>query len=95
MSMYVTVIKKPILTEKSAAASELGRQYTFEVTPASNKNQIRDAIEQLYKVRVQQVRTLVVHGKERRRGAHVQKTTNWKKAIVTLAAGQKIDFFQA
>ncbi len=94
MRSVYEVIKRPIISEKSTALSELAGQYVFEVTAAANKNEIRDAVQQLFNVRVRQVRTLVVHGKVKKAGKFERKNPNWKKAFVTLAEGQKIDFFQ-
>ena len=88
------VIKRPIISEKSTALAEVGNRYVFEVAPAANKIEIRDAVQQLFNVKVREVRTLTMQGKAKRVGLHMTKRTNWKKAIVTLNEGQKIDFFQ-
>lgn len=88
------VIKRPIISEKSTAQNELLRTYAFRVSSEANKQQIREAIEKLFKVKVDDVRTMVVHGKYKRSGRFVSKQTNWKKALVTLKEGQKIEFFQ-
>lgn len=88
------VIKKPIISEKSTVQNELLRTYVFQVAPASNKQEIRQAVEKLFKVKVENVRTMLVHGKYKRTGRFVSKRTNWKKALVTLKEGQKIEFFQ-
>lgn len=94
MKSVFEVIKRPIISEKSTALSELGGKYVFEVSPKANKYEIKDAIKQLFKVDVRDVRTQIVHGKVKIVGRFQTKRSNWKKAIVTLAAGQKIDFFQ-
>lgn len=92
-SLY-EVIKRPIISEKSTALAEVGNKYVFEVAPAANKQEIRDAVQRLFKVNVLSVRTMVMHGKVKRVGRFETKKSNWKKALVTLAEGQKIDFFQ-
>lgn len=91
-----TIIKRPIiLTEKARVLSEDENQVQFEVARGANKIQIRHAVESLFKVTVTNVNTLVVRGRMRRMGRGQAKTQNWKKAIVTLKAGDKIQFFQA
>ena len=94
MKTVFEVIKKPIISEKSTVQNELLRTYAFQVAPTANKQEIREAVENLFKVKVEQVRTMVVHGKYKRTGRFVSKRTNWKKALVTLKEGQKIEFFQ-
>jgi large subunit ribosomal protein L23 len=90
------VIKRPIvLTEKARTASEDQNRVTFEVDRRANKIEIRKAIETLFKVTVTEVNTLIVRGKMRRMGRGYAKTQNWKKAIVSLKAGDKIQFFGA
>jgi large subunit ribosomal protein L23 len=94
MRTIYDVVKRPLISEKSTALSELGGKYVFEVDATANKNEIRDAIQALFKVNVRSVRTMVMHGKVKRVGRFEVKRSNWKKALVTLAEGQKIDFFQ-
>jgi large subunit ribosomal protein L23 len=94
MRSVYDVIRRPIISEKSTALAEVGNRYAFEVASQANKQEIRDAVQQLFKVKVREVRTLVMHGKLKRFGRFQQKKPNWKKALVTLAEGQKIDFFQ-
>ncbi|RYZ69841.1 MAG: 50S ribosomal protein L23 [Proteobacteria bacterium] len=94
MKSLYEIIKRPIISEKSSVLSELGGKYVFEVATAANKHQIRDAVQTLFKVNVREVRTLMVPGKTKRLAKAVVKKSNWKKAIVTLGEGQKIDFFQ-
>lgn len=94
MRSVYDVIKRPIISEKSTALSELGGKYVFEVAPQANKLEIRDAVKRLFKVDAKDVRTQIVHGKVKLVGRFVSKRSNWKKAIVTLAPGQKIDFFK-
>jgi large subunit ribosomal protein L23 len=87
------VIKRPIaLTEKAAGLREENK-VVFEVAMAANKIQIRHAVEALFKVKVTDVNTLVQRGKPRRLGRIESKRPNWKKAIVTLAEGSDIQFF--
>lgn len=94
MRTFYDVIKRPLISEKSTALAELGGKYSFQVTLDSNKNEIRDAVQKLFNVKVREVRTLIVHGKVKRVGRFETKRPNWKKAVVTLAAGQKIEFYQ-
>jgi large subunit ribosomal protein L23 len=87
------VIKRPIaLTEKAARLRE-GNQVVFEVALDANKIQIKSAVESLFAVKVADVNTLVQRGKPRRLGRMMGKRPNWKKAIVTLAEGSEIQFF--
>ncbi len=86
------VIKRPILTEKSNyLGDELGR-YTFEVDVRANKLQVKEAVETVFSVTVTGVRIMNVRGKQRRLGRYTGRTPDWKKAVVTLAPGQSIDF---
>jgi large subunit ribosomal protein L23 len=87
------VIRRPIITEKSAALAEVGSKYAFEVDVKANKTEIKDAVQKLFNVRVTSVHTMVVHGKTKRFGSGFAEHSNWKKALVTLASGEKIDFF--
>lgn len=95
MRTVYEVIKRPIISEKSTALAEVAGRYAFEVALQANKFEIREAIQRLFNVHVREVRTLIVHGKVKRLGQGIVKRPNWKKAIVTLAEGQKIEFFQA
>ena len=89
------IIKRPlILTEKGNSLRDAHNQYLFEVARGANKTQIRGAIEKLWKVSVLKVHTLNVRGRMRRMGRGHAKTQNWKKAIVSLKAGDSIDFFE-
>ena len=89
------IIKRPlILTEKGNILREDENQYLFEVDRGANKIEIRDAVERLFNVKVESVNTLVMRGKMRRMGRGYAKTRNWKKAFVTLAQGDTIDFFE-
>ncbi len=93
MNNLYEVVKRPIISEKSTALAEVGGRYVFEVAAGSNKFEIRSAIQKLFNVQVTDVKTMMVHGKMKRVGSSLVKRSNWKKAIVTLADGQKIDFF--
>lgn len=94
MRSVYEVIRRPIISEKSTAIAELGNKYVFEVATQANKQEIRDAVQKLFNVKVLNVRTMTMHGKVKRVGRFETKRANWKKAMVTLAEGQKIDFFQ-
>lgn len=89
------VIKRPlILTEKGAVLRESQNKFFFEVDERANKVEIKRAVETLFKVSVTDVNTLITRGKTKRMGRGTAKKPNWKKAIVTLKAGEKIDFFE-
>ncbi len=91
------VIIKPIVTEKMTEVSEKLNRYGFVVDKGANKLQIKDAVEELYNVSVTAVNTMVYAGKEKSRytksGVIVGRTNSFKKAIVTLAEGDQIDFY--
>lgn len=88
------VVKGPVITEKGTLVSELGNQVVFRVHRSANKVEIRQAIETLFKVKVEKVRTSRQMGKIRRVGKHAGRRPDWKKAYVTLAEGNRIDFFE-
>jgi large subunit ribosomal protein L23 len=88
-----SVIRRPIfLTEKSTTLRNKN-QVVFEVLRGANKVQIKEAVTKLFNVKVESVNTMVYRGKDRRMGRGYAKMQNWKKAIVTLAEGENIDFF--
>lgn len=87
------IIIRPVLTEKSAGLEAENNQYTFEVHRQANKIEIGKAVEIVFGVRVDKVRTMVVRGDLRRVGRFTGKTRQWKKAIVTLHPGDSIDFY--
>jgi large subunit ribosomal protein L23 len=87
-------IVRPIVTEKSSAAFQERGEYTFEVHPEANKTAIRQAIETLFGVKVTGVWTMQQRGKPRRMGGKVGLRPRWKKAIVTLRAGDSIEVFE-
>lgn len=95
MRSVYDVIRRPIISEKSTALAEVAGRYVFEVASQAKKEEIRDAVEKLFSVKVRAVRTMNMHGKVKRVGRGTVKRSNWKKAIVTLAQGEKIEFFQA
>jgi len=84
------VLKKPVITEKSMDARESSRTLCFQVAPHATKPEIRDAVQRIFKVKVDSVRTAVFHGKTRRRGRLVGHRPDWKKAFVKLKAGEKM-----
>ncbi len=108
MRMPEKIIKRPLLTEKGTTLKETGGvpedelgdpeqispQLLFEVAKDANKVEIRRAVEKLWNVNVVKVRTVVVRGKEKRVGRFIGMRSTWKKALVTLAPGQKIEFFE-
>lgn len=85
------IIKRPLRTEKSVADGERTNSYHFEVDLKANKIQIKQAVENFFNVKVDDVRTLVRKGKRRRVRLKVGRTKDWKKAIVTLKEGNSID----
>ena len=89
MTLY-DVIKRPIVTEKGVARKDAERTLCFEVAPGANKTEIRKAVEMLFKVKVDDVRTVNNLGKLRRRGRFSGYRSDWKKAYVKLKPGQKM-----
>jgi large subunit ribosomal protein L23 len=87
------VVIRPVVSEKSFVQAEIGK-YTFRVHADAHKTQIRQAIEQLFDVRVLNVRTVSVKSKPKRRGLYAGRTRSWKKAIVQLQPGDSIPIFQ-
>ncbi len=88
------IIKRPLITEKSSLQKELFDKYAFEVALTASKHQIRDAIENLFKVHVTDIKTICMRGKYRRVGKSMGKRQNWKKAIVKLKKGEKIEIVE-
>jgi len=87
------VIVRPLITEQGALEREAHNQYHFEVDPAANKHEIRQAVEHFFGVKVTQVRTMNYRGKVKRMGRYEGKRADWKKAVVTLAKDDSIDLF--
>ena len=94
MPTLLRTVVRPLVTEKTSAAYQAKGEYAFEVAPNANKHAIRNAIEKLFGVKVTGVWTMNVRGKPRRVGQSTGTRPNWKKAIVTLRAGDKIDVFE-
>lgn len=92
--MMHDVIKRPVITEKTNIQKEASNQVTFEVDMRANRVQVKRAVEEIFKVGVTGVRTLHVKGKTTQRGRILGKRKDWKKAIVTLSPGERIDFFE-
>jgi large subunit ribosomal protein L23 len=92
MHLY-EIVKRPLITEKATLLKEQNR-YAFEVAREANKSQIKDAVEAAFKVDVVKVNVMSVPGKMRRIGRRYVLTPSWKKAVVTLGPGQKIEFFE-
>jgi len=86
------VLLSPVVSEKSVSAADQGNQVAFKVTPDATKPEIKAAVEMLFEVNVEQVRTLNVKGKTKRFGQRMGKRAGWKKAYVRLKAGQDINF---
>ena len=87
------IILRPVISEKSMDETQRGK-YTFAVHDDANKLQIKDAVEIAFNVRVKEVNTMMMKGKRRRYGRALTKQPDWKKAIVTLHAGEKIELFE-
>ncbi len=96
----MSVLKRPIITEKMTFLQDVKglRQYGFEVDLRANKQQIKEEVERIYEVKVENVRTLIVRGKRRSRytkkGIIRGKSSNYKKAFVSLQEGNEIDFYK-
>ncbi len=88
------IIKRPLITEKTNIQKEIANQVTFEVDRRANRIEIKLAVETAFKVKVANIQTMQVKGKVKRRGRFVGKRRDWKKAIVTLMPGERIDFFE-
>ena len=88
------IIQRPLITEKSTRQKEEGNQIVFVVDPKANKVEIRQAVEKLFKVKVLQVHTMNILGKQKRMGRSLGWKSDWKKAIVTLREGDRIEFFE-
>jgi len=84
------ILKKPVITEKSMDAREASRTICFRVETHATKTEIREAVQKIFKVKVEAVRTALYHGKTRRRGRLVGRRSDWKKAFVKLQAGEKL-----
>lgn len=94
MKDYHSIIKRPVLTEKSTALKSEGNIIIFEVAKNANKKEIKSTLEKLFKVHVEAVNTSIVRGKKRRMGRFEGKQPNWKKAVVRIREGEKIELFE-
>jgi len=92
MDLY-EVLKRPLVTEKSAGLQIEGK-YAFEVDSRANKIQIKQAVEKAFKVKVTAVNVMTMPGKEKRVGKRMVMTRSWKKAIISLKPGDKIELFE-
>ena len=95
MSNARDIIVRPLITEKTMKLQEADNKVTFEVAKGSNKTQVKIAVEEIFNVKVESVNTVNVLGKVKRMGRNLGKRSDYKKAIVKLAAGETIEFFQA
>jgi len=90
MTNVYHVIRRPVVTEKGLMAKENARTLCLEVTPSATKTDIKTAVEKIFKVKVESVRTANFQGKERRRGRYAGYRPDWKKAFVKLKEGEKM-----
>ena len=88
------IIRRPLITEKTSIQKEVANQVTFEVDRGANRIEIKKAVEKIFNVNVTGVRTMQLKGKTKQRGRILGKRRSWKKAVVTLAPGDRIDFFE-
>jgi len=89
-----SIIIRPLVTEKGSQIREQENKYLFSVAMTANKIEIKRAVEDIFNVKVKSVKTATVHGKVKRLGVYEGKRPDWKKAVVTLEAGQTIDLFE-
>lgn len=95
MDRMYDIIKRPLMTEKSTAIGEKQNAYVFEVSRDADKVEIKNAVEKLFEVKVEDINTMIMHGKLKRvSGNHVGRRSKWKKAIVTLKEGYKIQIIE-
>ena len=95
MPTVYSVIRRPLITEKALTTREVQGALVFEVAANASKTEVKQAVEQLFKVKVASIRTVSVVGKERRRGKISGYLPDWKKAYVRLKAGEKVPDFAA
>ena len=95
MKDLTEVIVRPIVTEKTTDMGEHANRYVFEVARPANKLEIKQAVEKYFGVKVLDVHTMNVKGKPKRLGRHEGRRSNWKKAVVTVNPGDKIDLFDS
>ncbi len=94
MKNLYTVVKRPLFTEKGSALKESDNKLLIEVAIDSNKLEIKKAIEEIFKVKVEKVATIKSHGKWKRYGKSIGKRSDRKKALITLKKGEKLDFIE-
>jgi large subunit ribosomal protein L23 len=88
------IVRGPVVTEKTTLQKDTSNQVTLRVDKNANRVEIKDAVEKNFNTKVKQVRTIQVKGKVKQRGKIIGRRKDWKKAIITLMPGQKIDFFE-
>ncbi len=91
---FYRILEKPLITEKSTMMQEQANRVMFQVKRTANKLQIKEAVQNIFNVTVLHVNTINVKPKSRRFGKHIGQTKAWKKAIVLLKEGDRIDFFE-
>lgn len=91
---HFDIVRGPVVTEKTTLQKETSNQVTLKVDRNANRVEIKDAVEKSFNTKVKQVRTIQVKGKVKQRGRVIGKRRDWKKAIITLMPGQKIEFFE-
>lgn len=94
MKDFSQIIERPIITEKGTKLRQEGNHVVFGVRRDANKIEIKQAVEALFKVHVEDVQTMIVKGKQKRWGTHQYKRSDWKKAIVKLRDGESIEFYE-
>lgn len=94
MKNSLSILRKPLITEKGTRLQERLNQYAFVVDPAANKLEIKQAVEDRFGVSVIKIRTMNVRGKVKRLGRFTGRRPDWKKAVITLASGQKIELLE-
>jgi len=94
MNNLYDVIKKPLITEKGMDLKEKQNKIVLKVDPAANKHEIKAAVEDILKVKVENVATVSMKGKRKRLGARMGKRSDWKKAIITLKEGEKVEYLE-
>jgi large subunit ribosomal protein L23 len=94
MTTAYSIIKRPVVSEKTTLQKELANTVTFEVDRGANRIDIKRAVEKAFNVKVKNVQTMQVTGKVKRRGRILGKRRNWKKAMVRLMPGERIEFFE-
>ncbi len=94
MKSIYEIIKKPLITEKGSKLKESQNKIVLQVSPDANKIEIKNAVEAVFKVKVDEVRTMVFKGKRKRLGARQGVRSDWKKAVITLKEGQTVEYLE-